>query len=233
MKKLLTLMLIVFFSACAGNIYAQPVPVEVLSSDFSISGDIAGMDYNTGPFLHYHSSYAESGSVPLANGVGYGSYYNGGSASSEAGFFYVGATAGGGGNGSNWASANADMIFQPLSPMSQLTIYYQGGLAGGATLGGGYSGNIELTDTTDGTQIFNQAVPYSYWNGSNGWYSIGYSFRNNVYELYLSAYASSSYDWQYVNIWTNDLSMVPEPATMFLLGLGLIGVVGVRRKFKK
>lgn len=36
-------------------------------------------------------------------------------------------------------------------------------------------------------------------------------------------------------VWTvaENTDPVPEPANMLLLGLGLIGLVGVRRKFKK
>ena len=228
MKKLLLLSVIVLFCSYAGNLFAAPIPVNVFSSYFSISGSIEGEDYSS--FSPYSASYDDSGSIPLANGVNYGNYYNGGSASSQAGFFYVNAKAGGGGNGPNSALAVADVLFQPLSPMTQFTISYQGGLAGGA--GGEYSGYIELKDLTDGIQIFSKGVPYSFWNGADGSYLIDYPLQtNNVYELYLSAQADSYYDWQYVSIWTNDISaVVPEPTTMLLLGIGLMGLARVRRK---
>ena len=84
MKKLLQLILIVFFSAYAGNLSAAPV--KVFSNSFSIWGSIWGIGQ---PF---HDSYEEGGSIPLSNGVSSPEWVGWGDeaiASSRAGFFIL------------------------------------------------------------------------------------------------------------------------------------------------
>jgi len=71
-------------------------------------------------------------------------------------------------------------------------------------------------------------VDYTNWPTSNAQIQVngGYSFDHDL---------QSSYWFHFTELTTTDsgASPVPEPATMLLLGLGLVGLAGVRRKFKK
>jgi VPDSG-CTERM motif len=229
MKRALRLPLIVLFSAFADSRLANATPVEIVSSVFSISGYVEGVDYAN--WASYSLSYADSRPVPVSGWVNYGGYYNGGYAGSGAGFLGVDARTGGGANGPNFATASADVLFRPLSPMSQLTIDWMGYLPGAA--GGAGTGNIELIDLTEGNQIFSQEVDFIPMFGPySGSYLINGPFlTDRVYELFMSSSTDSGYDWVSLDISTNDLIPAPDGgSTLGLIGLALAGVVALRRK---
>jgi hypothetical protein len=75
-------------------------------------------------------------------------------------------------------------------------------------------------------------------NGYTGTTANGGPFNGNTimgrvyYDTTVGAYAVNS-GYGLVTEFSTGTSSVPEPATMLLLGLGLMGLAGVRRKFKK
>lgn len=229
MKKII-LLVTVLFSLNAGNIIAAPVPVTILSSDFSISGYIDGQDAPFIPQLPFSDGYDQSGSVPLSNGVANGDKQFATIAQSSAGFFSVSAFAYASLNTSTdaLAQASAEWIFQPTSLMDKLTISYHSGWSGSA--GSSIWGRVVLTDTTDGTEIFRKQMNVSGFQGYNGSDSIDYSFQTDrAYQLHLLTTTQTCYDPISFTITASDvIPAIPESATLLLMGLGLMGLVVVR-----
>jgi hypothetical protein len=69
--------------------------------------------------------------------------------------------------------------------------------------------------------------------GAQKEYAVTYSgFSGLHFDAIARVTDKQGVDWE-INPGSHDASAVPEPATMLLLGTGLVGLVGFRKKFKK
>jgi len=125
------------------------------------------------------------------------------------------------------AAASGIYIFRPLAYFDQITVHSSGYMY--STIA------ANLIDVTAKQQIWN-------WNGGlffmyQGDFipakEINYDFRiDHIYQLSFAVWAGANNDGDMASIYTNNLTpvFVPEPTAMLLLGFGLMGLLGMRKK---
>lgn len=238
-KVIVTLCTIICFSLIALN--AMAYPVEIISSNCRAWGgyniEYVVVDGDNLQFMPpLQDIYDSTGSANQSGGVSYSTLH----AFSNANLFDISIDANGGhwGEVNNlldpdaelvdawpWAHAQTDIIFRPLYNFNTLNFKD----AGWSDYG--YYFNASLIDLTANVAIWNASYqaydPY-------GPVAINYAFQSDhLYSVHLYATGTANLgDSLNLSFGFTDLKAVPEPATMLLFGLGLMGLAGMKRKFK-
>ena len=225
---------------------AELIGVNVVSSYYHISGNYH--DSNNG----LYDSYDETSAVPISDNLLI-NYFNSSTgepwymyAESETFDFGVGVhTATWDGNNSG-ALAEAEWTFRPTIDFDKFTLSVLDYGEPWCEYG------IYLQDLTTDLVIANYLKPYfypmaygdyKYYPGSEElqWpfnlyegLNIDHRFNSDhLYKLYLYAQSDANADMQDVVLKVVGMNQVPEPSTMLLLATGLLGLAGLKRKFRK
>ena len=99
-------------------------------------------------------------------------------------------------------------------------------------------GNTYYPDTTPYyTGLFNRLRLYDYWSSTRAPGSYGPNYQDYFFDFelhysYLSPYHRDGEGYAFA-VRTGDVGPIPIPSALWLLGSGLIGLAGFRRRFKK
>jgi hypothetical protein len=225
-------LLVILFS----NSLAQAETFSLISSNFQISGSLRAQTFG------FSDQYNNNSMTPIADEVSFAGAY----AMSGASFYnvYINALNGGLGAlveyyGGEYpgllgdilqaeAFANATLDFRPNfngeGPTINFTMYNREFLHS-------YT-SISLTDTTTSIELLSMGPTYS-WG-----YSIPFTYSQwdsgHEYRLIMttgSVFLDYFDEWGNAEV-TTDIAFnnVPEPTTMLLIGVGLVGIAGIRRR---
>ena len=190
---------------------ANAQTIDLISQTYHIGGVLAGVPVPPNSF-DITTSTPNPSPPPFAAGLYIVS--NGGASGSSL-FAQVAD-----GDDNLMGGASADFVFRLIGGSDMVLSYTLNTYAGGTR-----TASVTLSDlTTGGTLV--SAIRGMQGGVLNGAVDVPV-VPSDVYAL--SAVCQGSFDPASVSV---TLSAVPEPATTFLVGLGLIGVAGVRRKFR-
>ncbi|PKN81008.1 MAG: hypothetical protein CVU51_14545 [Deltaproteobacteria bacterium HGW-Deltaproteobacteria-1] len=207
---------------------AVPLKVEVIDSYYHVWGYAEGVNWDWDDIQSDYiisvdkDAYDVSASAPINGEASRTGNYGFSEAVSNTSLFGISINHSGLDAGSG-AFATAEWTFRPVNAVNQLVIDFDKYIW--------ESGSAYLKDLTSGTVLLDFSVaPLQFWSDN---LIIDNNFMtDHTYRLAFSANDESYSDGGLARIQVLDMTAVPEPSSILLLGFGLIGLAGIRRKFK-